>query len=248
MIGMRTLFSTTCLVLTYTSFSQAAIVQSDNFNDGVLDSQWAQGAGHEFVGAETGGALNVSQSFYNSGPGSSQRGIETVVGTGLDGAFDIQVDGAINGGGPTAGKTVIMELLLQDTSAASATSLYNAYRLGTGGAANTFSWVRDQGVYTGGPSVAANYSAHEFQLRITRDSLGNVDFYSRELGAGAWDLINSYAGWSTSNGIKVFLQSSISKSGGSISGTFDNFIVPEPGTMGLLALGSIMALVRRKNN
>lgn len=218
----RNLFAGVVLLVT-ASIVSAAPIASDNFDDGVLGSQW------QAIGAvaESGGTLNMNAS--NGG----EVGVQSASGYVLSGDFDFTVDLNVNSfnvnGGLVFGGVILY----------SGSNYVSVQHRNQG--AGWFEWA-----FVKGNSVAYNTKnlsgLEDVQYRFQRS--GNTVTYYLKAGDN-WSAITALGDFGTGDTtIKIY--SNAYTAGSSLNMSADNLVVPEPATVSLIALGSMGMMLRKK--
>ncbi len=218
-------------------FANAQAMVDDDFNDGVMASQWASAGTGTVV--ESGGVVNVTV-------GSGQDGGYGATGAyGLSGDFDVRIDvDVVSYGGTTAAGYQFLTYLSVPIDANNIMNLHYRTNNGT-------DWFA-LAIYKGNSSTYAlsdylygDYAGNDVTLRIVREGT-TFSSYISAMGADTWTLVASTAA-STAGATASFAALTAAGISGDVD--FDNFLVnpvPEPATMSILALGMVGAVIRRR--
>lgn len=215
------------VLLMAVSAASAAPIQSDNFDDGVIGAQWAAPAitGTATV-AESSGTLNM----VATGDGSKASMVSTS-GYVLSGDFDITID--LNVNSFNRGTGIAIAGFVAQSTAGQFMSLQHRHAGGV--------WYEIAFVTNG--TYKANFSALEdVQYRIQRT--GSLVTGSVML-PGGWAEVNNLSTFGT-NDVKLEMYTWNFSGAQLMDVSFDNLSVPEPTTVGLLAVGALGVIRRRK--
>ncbi len=225
-IGNLLLFFVLVSVLSVCGY--ATPMHSDNFDDGVIDSQWSKKkpSSYDFNLYESGGKLHIDLPTSGN-PKYTVIGVQSATGYTISGDFDISI-----------------KLDWESYSGTNIRSRVQFYVDGNNTLTLDHFFVggspgrkEEATVRIGGSNnkttTYLGYDDHE--VRITRTG-SDVAIYSRAYGNTTWILRNSGTGFPTGDGT-INIGVSLPASNTWVDLGLDDFVVPEPATIGLLTLG-----------
>lgn len=219
-----------CLIAAVSA--NAAPIASDNFNDGVAGPMWTP-----IAATETGGVVQiVNDGKYDSAPN----------GYTLSGDFDVSID--VKNTSWTGPSTTTYGTIHSLYVYADASNRIAVHFRSEGTSQGTVWYGRGLIAAGGGLTFGATQAFlnpdQGVQLRAVHAGT-TLTGYIRQQGATSWTELYSVSG-TTANTYTVAFSTN-NYNGAAATSQFDNFVVPEPATLGLLATGGVAAFVRRRS-
>lgn len=224
-----------CLMVAVSA--NAAPITSDNFDDGVRGAQWdAASTMVEGGGVATAAVGSSSSNVY-----------QTATGYSLTGDFDVTVDlkvASYSANTVTDWRIMNYMCLTSNMNLGTASDVASLhYRTDDGSNWYARAFMKtNSGAFTYASS-AIPLPNLDPQLRVARTG-SILTCYIRPQAGGAWTTVMAKSGVAA-NDFGIIL-GTVTNTGATVTSQYDNLVVPEPATMGLLATGGVVALIRRR--